>query len=43
MTVEEIKEQFDQLQQEVTDLKQEVEADPHLHFINYLKQYVNKY
>ncbi len=43
MTVEEIKEQFDQLQQEVTDLKEEVEADAHLDFINYLKQYVNKY
>ena len=43
MTVEEIKQQFDQLQQEVKEVKNEIEADAHIGFINYLKQYVNKY
>ncbi len=43
MTVEEIKQQFDQLQQEVKEVKNEIEADAHIDFINYLKQYVNKY
>ena len=43
MTVEEIKQQFDQLQQEVKEVKNEIETDAHIDFINYLKQYVNKY
>ena len=43
MNVEEIKQQFDQLQQEVKEVKNEIEADAHIDFINYLKQYVNKY
>lgn len=43
MTTEEIRQEFEQLQNEVNELKQEVEADAHLEFINSLKQYVNKY
>ena len=43
MTVEEIKQRFDSLQQEVKELKEEVERDAHLDFIESLKQYVNKY
>lgn len=43
MTVEEIEQQFNLIQDEVKDLKQEIEADAHLEFINSLKQYVNKY
>lgn len=43
MTVEEIKEQFEQLQQEVKDIQEDIEVDAHIEFINYLKQYVNKY
>lgn len=43
MTVEEIKQRFDSIQQEVTELKEEVERDAHLDFIESLKQYVNKY
>ena len=43
MTVEEIKQRFDSLQSEVTQLKEEVERDAHLDFIESLKQYVNKY
>ena len=43
MTVEEIEKQFNQLQQEVKDIKEEIEADAHIEFINSLKKYVNKY
>lgn len=43
MTVEEIKQQFEQLQQEVKDIQEDIEVDAHIEFINYLKQYVNKY
>lgn len=43
MTVEEIEQQFNLIQEEVKDIKQEIEADAHLEFINSLKQYVNKY
>lgn len=43
MTVEELEAQFDALQNDVNDLKQEVEADAHLEFIESLKKYVNKY
>ena len=43
MTVEEIEKQFNQLQQEVKDIKEEIEADAHIEFINSLKRYVNKY
>ena len=43
MTVEEIEQQFNQLQQDVKEVKKEIEADAHIEFINYLKQYVNKY
>ena len=43
MTVEEIEQQFNLIQDEVKDLKQEIEEDAHLEFINSLKQYVNKY
>jgi len=43
MTVEEIEQEFNLLQQEVSELKEEVEHDAHLDFINSLKQYVNKY
>ncbi len=43
MTVEEIEKQFNQLQQEVKDIKEEIEVDAHIEFINSLKKYVNKY
>ena len=43
MTVEEIQAQFDALQSEVKEIKEEVERDAHLDFIESLKQYVNKY
>ncbi len=43
MTVEEIEEQFNLLQKEVKEIKEEIETDAHLEFINSLKQYVNKY
>ena len=43
MTIEEIEEQFNQLQQDVKEANKEIESDAHMDFINYLKQYVNKY
>lgn len=43
MTVEEIEKQFNQLQQEVKDIKEDIEVDAHIEFINSLKKYVNKY
>jgi len=43
MTVEEIEKEFNLLQNEVDDIKEEIERDAHLDFINSLKQYVNKY
>ena len=43
MNEEEIEKQFNQLQQEVKDIKEEIEADAHIEFINSLKKYVNKY
>ena len=43
MTVEEIEKAFNLLQNEVDDIKEEIERDAHLDFINSLKQYVNKY
>lgn len=43
MTVEEIQQQFDMLKQEVTEVKDEIEKDAHLEFIESLRQYVNKY
>lgn len=43
MTIEEIEEQFNQLQQDVKEVNKEIESDAHMDFINYLKQYVNKY
>ena len=43
MTVEEIKAQFDALEQEVNTITEEIEQDAHLEFINSLKQLVRKY
>ncbi len=43
MTVDEIEAQFNALQSEVKEIKEEIESDAHLDFINSLKQYVNKY
>lgn len=43
MTVEEIEKEFNLLQNEVDDIKEEIERDAHLDFIDSLKQYVNKY
>lgn len=43
MTVDEIEAQFNALQREVSDIREEIEEDAHLAFINSLKQYVNKY
>ncbi len=43
MTVEEIEQEFNLLQQEVNEVSEEIERDAHLDFINSLKQYVNKY
>ena len=43
MTVEEIEKEFNLLQNELDDIKEEIERDAHLDFINSLKQYVNKY
>lgn len=43
MTVEEIQSKFNELQQEVTEIRNEIEQDAHMEFINSLKEYVNKY
>ncbi len=43
MTMEEIREKFDSLETSVNEIKEEIEKDAHLDFINSLKQYVNKY
>lgn len=43
MTMEEIREKFDSLETSVNEIKEEIEKDAHLEFINSLKQYVNKY
>lgn len=43
MTVEEIQAKFNEIQQEVTQLHDEIEADAHMEFINSLREYVNKY
>lgn len=43
MTIEEIREKFDSLEKSVNEIKEEIEKDAHLDFINSLKQYVNKY
>ena len=43
MTMEEIREKFDSLETNVNEIKEEIEKDAHLDFINSLKQYVNKY
>ena len=43
MAIEEIEEQFNQLQQDLKEVSKEIESDAHMDFINYLKQYVNKY
>ncbi len=43
MTVEEIQSRFNDLEMEVNQIKEEIEADAHLEFINSLKQFVNKY
>lgn len=43
MTIEEIEQQFNQLQQDVKEVDKEIASDAHMDFINYLKQYVNKY
>lgn len=43
MTVDEIQAQFNALQQDLNDIKEEVEKDAHLEFIESLRQYVNKY
>ena len=43
MTIEEIREKFDSLETSVNEIKEEIEKDAHLEFIDSLKQYVNKY
>lgn len=43
MTVEEIQQKFDMIDQNLDNVVQEIEADAHLDFINSLKQFVNKY
>lgn len=43
MTMEEIREKFETLETSVNEIKEEIEKDAHLEFINSLKQYVNKY
>ncbi len=47
MTVEEIQSRFDELDKQIVQIDNEIEkdlhSDPHLDFINSLKQYVNKY
>ena len=43
MTVEEIKQKFDQIEKNLDDVCDEIEGDAHLDFIESLKQYVNKY
>lgn len=43
MTIDEIQSKFDAIQQEVREIKEEIERDAHLDFIESLKQYVNKY
>ena len=43
MSVEEIHSRFYDLVMEVNQIKEEIEADAHLEFINSLKQFVNKY
>lgn len=43
MTVEDIEKEFELLQSDVREIKEEVERDAHMDFINSLKQYVNKY
>lgn len=43
MTMEEIREKFDALETSVNEIKEEIEKDAHLEFIDSLKQYVNKY
>ena len=43
MTIVEIREKFDSLETSVNEIKEEIEKDAHLDFINSLKQYVNKY
>ncbi len=43
MTVEEIKQKFDQIEKNLDDVCDEIERDAHLDFIESLKQYVNKY
>lgn len=43
MTVEEIQAQFDALQKDVSEIKEEIETDAHMEFINSLKKYVNEF
>ncbi len=47
MTVEEIQSRFDELDKQIVQIDNEIEKDlhpdPHMEFINSLKQYVNKY
>ena len=43
MTIEEIRERFDSLESEVTEVTQQIEKDAHLEFIESLRQFVNKY
>lgn len=43
MTMEEIQQRFDAIQQDIRDLEQDMERDAHMDFINSLKQYVNKF
>lgn len=43
MTLEEAQKEFELLQNDIKEFKEEVEVDAHMEFINSLKQYVNKY
>ena len=43
MTIDEAQKEFALLQKDIKGFKEEVEVDAHMEFVNYLKQYVNKY
>ncbi len=43
MTMDELEQEFNAIQQDVREVKAEVESDAHMDFINQLRQYVNRY
>lgn len=43
MTIEEIEQKFNELEEEVREVSNVIEQDAHMEFIESLKQFVNKY